>query len=103
MGGESWSRSSSNCRAVTKAVEAVVKEVRNNSVLSKVKQYLKQCGGWSSKMEDKFPVVAEVKGLDQVEVDVRTKLIQGLREALGINKAKPVVVSTGQGVPEQQY
>ena len=92
VGGESLPRSSSNYRAVTKAVEAVVKEERHGSLSQKVKQFLKQCGGWSSKIEEKFPVVAEVKSLDEIDW-MRTKLIQGVKEALGLNQTKAVVVS----------
>ena len=86
-------RSASNYRAVTKAVEAVVKEGRHDSLSKKVKHYLKHCGKWSYKMEDKFPVVAEVKGLDQVEVEMRAKLLGGLKKALGIvEKTRSAVV-----------
>ena len=88
------SRSSSNFRAVTKAIEALLKEERHDSLSKKVMECLRECGRWPSKIEEKFPVVAEVKGLGQVD-HVRTKLVEGLKEVLGLGNTPKVVSSTG--------
>ena len=84
-------RSQVNAMAVLKAVKAVVNEVRHDALLSRVKQCLSQCGQWPWDFEKKFPVVAEVKGLDEVEVVMRQVLVENLKEALGVERAKKVV------------
>ena len=84
-------RSQDNAMAVLKAVKAVVNEVRHDSLLSMVKQCLSQCGQWPWNVEKFFPVVAEVKGLGEVEVVMRQVLVENLKEALGLERAKEVV------------
>ena len=86
-------RSHSNAMAVVKAVKAVVTEERYGSLLAKVKQCLTQCGRWPWNVEEKFPVVAEVKGLGQVEVMMRQVLVDGLKKALGLERSDSKVVS----------
>ena len=85
-------RSHINALAVTKAVKAVVNETRHDSLLSRVKQCLGQCGRWPCKVAEKFPVVAEVKGLDRVEAVMRQVLVQELKEALALDKAQAAKV-----------
>ena len=82
------SRSRSNALAVFKAVEAVIKEVHRDSLLARVKKCLRDSSTWPWKVEEKFPVVAEIKGLGQVEAMMRRLLIEGLNEALGLGKPK---------------
>ena len=84
-------RSSSNYRAVTEAVEAVLKETRHDSLLKKVKQCLSQCGEWPANFAEKFPVVAEVKGLDQVD-EMRSKLVEGLKVVLRLQSKAEVSI-----------
>ena len=85
------SRSQANAKAVLGAVQAVVKERRHDSLLERVKQCIQQCGRWPWNFEEKFPVVAEVKGLGQVELVMRRNLIDGLKGALGLETAKKLV------------
>ena len=89
-------RSHANSLAVTKGVTAAVMEgSRHDSLLARVKQCLKQCAAWPWKVENhKFPVVAEVKGLAQVDNGtMRQVLVKDLNDALGLvvkPKAKKV-------------
>ena len=85
-------RSRPNASAVLKAVKGVLEEGRRDSLLSKVKQYLRDCTRWPQQIEEKLPVVVEVKGLGEVG-EMRQRLLDGLRDALGVEKAKPKVVS----------
>ena len=77
-------------KMVTAAVKKVMEEVRHDSLLSRVKQYLNECGRWPHQIEEKFPVVAEVKGLGQMG-QMRSKLAQGLQVALGLEASKDKV------------
>ena len=76
-----------NALAVAKAVQDAVQGGRHDSFLTRVKQCLRQCVVWPWNIEDKFPVVAEVKGLGEVEV-VTGLLVKTLRGALGLEKPK---------------
>ena len=88
-------RSHANSLAATKALKDVVTGTRHDALLSRVKAILRDSGRWPWQVEHKLPVIVVVEELDQLGTTMRHKLVEGLREALGLTKRHQTKLVSG--------